>query len=117
MALLLITHDLGVVAETCDNVAVMYAGSIIERGTVREVFNQPLHPYTRGLFLSSPKIKDESTRLTPIIGTPPNLNQKIIGCAFEPRCPERMEICKNVRPGQFGSHPVWCHLYNDKRKE
>ena len=93
MSLLLITHDLGVVAETCDNVAVMYAGSIIESGTVREVFRNPLHPYTQGLFASTPNIEDESVRLTPIIGTPPNPTQKIVGCAFEPRCQKRLKIC------------------------
>jgi peptide/nickel transport system ATP-binding protein len=115
MSLLLITHDLGVVAETCDNVAVMYAGSIIESGTVREVFRNPLHPYTQGLFASTPNIEDESVRLTPIIGTPPNPTQKIVGCAFEPRCPKRLKICKSVRPSKLGPHSVWCHLYSEQR--
>lgn len=111
MAMLLITHDLGVVAETCDRVAVMYAGSLVEAGTVHEVFENPLHPYTVGLFQSTPKIDDESTVLIPITGEPPNPSQLPSGCPFHPRCPKRMDICKRETPAQGGEHPVWCHLY------
>jgi peptide/nickel transport system ATP-binding protein len=111
MSMLLITHDLGVVAETCDRIAVMYAGSLVEAGTVREVFNNPLHPYTVGLFRSIPKLDDESTVLIPITGVPPNPARLPSGCPFHPRCPKRLDICDKEKPTQQGSHPVWCHLY------
>jgi oligopeptide transport system ATP-binding protein len=87
MGLILITHDLGVVNEVADRVAVMYAGSIVENGTVDEVLSAPLHPYTRGLMSSMPSLESQGERLLPIAGTPPDLSAVPAGCAFHPRCP------------------------------
>ena len=86
-ALLMITHDLGVVAEVCDEVAVMYAGRIVEKGSLEDVFNRTKHPYTEGLFNSLPNIKDRKAKLKPIPGLMPDPTNLPIGCAFSPRCP------------------------------
>ncbi|MDF2721665.1 MAG: oligopeptide/dipeptide transporter, ATPase subunit [Paenibacillus sp.] len=93
-SIVLITHDLGVVADMCDKVIVMYAGKVVETGTKREIFKYPQHPYTRGLLRSLPRLdqrKDEP--LIPIYGTPPDLIKPPAGCAFCARCPEAMRIC------------------------
>ena len=87
MGLVLITHDLGVVNEVADKVVVMYAGKIVEQGSIDEVFTAPAHPYTSGLMASIPQMAGENTRLNPIKGTPPNLANIPAGCAFHPRCP------------------------------
>jgi len=111
MSLLLITHDLGVVAETCDNVAIMYAGEIVEKGTVKEVFTNPKHPYTKGLFDSIPKLDEDSMRLTPIEGQMPNPAELPGGCFFHPRCRFVKPQCSTVAPGFKGSgHIFKCHL-------
>ena len=111
MAMILITHDLGVVAETCDNVAIMYAGQIVESGTVREVYLHPKHPYTRGLFDSIPKLDDDSTELIPIEGANSNAADLPTGCYFHPRCRYCKEICKQVKPPQQGDeHKFMCHF-------
>jgi oligopeptide transport system ATP-binding protein len=89
MGLILITHDLGVVNEVADNVAVMYAGRIVERGTVTDVFSDPAHPYTEGLMSSVPQVESAGGRLRPITGQPPNLAAIPSGCPFHPRCPRR----------------------------
>jgi oligopeptide transport system ATP-binding protein len=89
MGLILITHDLGVVNEVADNVAVMYAGRIVERGTVDDVFSNPGHPYTEGLMNSIPQVEAKGGRLQPITGQPPNLASIPSGCPFHPRCPRR----------------------------
>ncbi|SNR63089.1 ABC transporter ATP-binding protein [Blastococcus mobilis] len=89
MGLVLITHDLGVVNEVADNVAVMYAGRIVERGTVTDVFSNPGHPYTEGLMSSVPQVESDGGRLVPITGQPPNLSAIPSGCPFHPRCPRR----------------------------
>jgi len=89
MGLILITHDLGVVNEVADNVAVMYAGRIVERGTVDDVFSHPAHPYTDGLMRSIPQVEAKGGRLLPITGQPPNLAAIPAGCPFHPRCPRR----------------------------
>jgi oligopeptide transport system ATP-binding protein len=89
MGLVLITHDLGVVNEVADNVAVMYAGRIVERGTVADVFTNPAHPYTEGLMNSVPQVESAGGRLRPITGQPPNLAAIPSGCPFHPRCPRR----------------------------
>jgi len=86
-AMVLITHDLGVVAQTCDRVAVIYAGQIVEYGTKFDIFDHPSHPYTNGLFGSLPKLDDDSDRLSPIKGLPPDPRQLPRGCSFCPRCP------------------------------
>lgn len=111
MALLLITHDLGVVAETCTRVAVMYAGQIVESGTVLEVYKEPRHPYTIGLFGSIPRLDDECDMLTPIEGQTANPAALPPGCPFHPRCPWVTEKCSREAPGYTGvGHRVKCHL-------
>ncbi len=111
LSLLLITHDLGVIAETADRVAVMYAGRIVEQGPVRDIFRRPLHPYTKGLLASIPG-GAPGERLRAIEGTVPLLGQLPAGCAFHPRCPDRLEICVEQRPPSYdaGGHDVRCHL-------
>lgn len=98
MTTLLITHDLGVVAEMCDRVAVMYAGKVVERGDVREIFHNPQHPYTVGLMNSIPKIVGPRERLNPIDGNVPSLRNMPNGCRFAPRCPHAMDICRQKDP-------------------
>lgn len=93
-SMILITHDLGVVAETCDTVAVIYAGQIVEYGTKRDVFKHTAHPYTHGLFGSLPDLHDDSTRLHPIPGLPPDPSNLPVGCAFNPRCPHATDACR-----------------------
>lgn len=94
MAIILITHDLGVVAGMCDKINVMYAGKIVESGTANDIFYSPKHEYTKGLLTSIPNIaSDEKTRLIPIAGTPVDLLSMPAGCAFAPRCPKCMKIC------------------------
>ena len=97
-AVMLITHDMGVIAETCDRVAVMYAGRIAEIGPVHEVINQPAHPYTVGLMASIPDIAQEVERLNQIDGAMPRLNAIPTGCAFNPRCPKTAGRCTTERP-------------------
>ena len=97
-SMILITHDLGVVAETCDRVAVIYAGRIVEYGTRDDLFRRPMHPYTLGLFDSLPKLDDESRRLRPIHGLPPDPTALPSGCAFHPRCPRTCTRCETESP-------------------
>jgi peptide/nickel transport system ATP-binding protein len=115
-AMLLITHDLGVVAEICDKVAIMYAGQIVESGSLEEIYENTRHPYTKGLFGSLPSLSSKVHRLSPIQGLMPDPSNLPTGCPFHPRCPCCMEACvskvpKNteVAPG----HLVKCHLYED----
>lgn len=111
MSMLLITHDLGVVAETCDRVSIMYAGEIVESGTVREVYKNAKHPYTRGLFDSIPKLDETVEKLTPIDGQPPNAAALPKGCKFHPRCKYCQEICKTEHPPMRGDeHTYMCHF-------
>ncbi|MCD7765011.1 MAG: ABC transporter ATP-binding protein [Lachnospiraceae bacterium] len=106
-SMILITHDLGVVAETCDDVAVIYAGEIVEYGTREHIFRNPQHPYTLGLFGSLPKLDDDSKRLSPIHGLPPDPTNLPEGCKFGPRCPECKGECRKapamieIEPGHF----------------
>ena len=99
MAVLLITHDLGIIAENCDRVAVMYAGRIVEQGPNTEVFANPHHPYTRGLLHSLPRVDRHYQRLLPIEGTVPSLHEQPTGCAFAPRCAHADDQCRRARPG------------------
>ena len=113
LSLLLITHDLGVVAETADRVAVMYAGRIVESGPVRAIFRAPAHPYTRGLLASIPG-GAPGQRLRAIDGTVPLLGKLPPGCAFNPRCPDRFEPCTGDRPPDFVVGPeqaAKCYLH------
>ena len=115
-SILLITHNLGVVAETCHRVGVMYAGTMAEIGPVNEIFNQPFHPYTQGLMASIPKVTEELSRLDIISGNVPNLVRPPPGCRFNPRCPYAMEVCKKEKPPliEVGEdHYVACHLYSE----
>ena len=95
-SMILITHDLGVVARTCDDVAVVYAGNIIESGTLVDIFDHPTHPYTVGLFGALPKLDGDETRLSPVDGLPPDPTNLPTGCAFWPRCPHATEKCKCI---------------------
>ena len=98
-SIILITHDLGVVADSCDKIIVMYGGLVMERGTAREIFYKPKHPYTMGLMKSIPKMdKEDSGRLIPIPGTPPDLIKPPTGCPFSARCPYAMKICTQEMP-------------------
>jgi peptide/nickel transport system ATP-binding protein len=112
-AVMLITHDMGVIAETADRVAVMYAGRIVEIGAVRDVVKAPLHPYTIGLMGSIPKPDVDTPRLTQIPGTMPRLTAMPAGCAFHPRCPHAFAPCPTRRPDlkRHGSADVACWLF------
>ena len=98
MGLIFVTHDLGIVAETCDYVAIMYAGRIVEYGSVHRIFESPAHPYTRALLHALPKIGTRKQRLNQIKGEPPNLTSLPTGCSFHPRCPSVMDICLRQYP-------------------
>ncbi len=118
-SVLFITHSLGLVAENCDEVATMYAGEIVEYGTVDQVFGRPLHPYTRGLFGSLPRLRDSQRRLTPIPGLMPDPTALPRGCYFAPRCPDKMPVCGEIHPRDhlFEGHRVKCHLYGGNGRE
>jgi peptide/nickel transport system ATP-binding protein len=112
-AVLLITHNLGIVAEACDRIAVMYAGRIVEQGPVSEVFAHPEHPYTRDLLAST--ISLTTTGLHYIDGAPPDLSDPPRGCRFHPRCPQVMDVCREQFPVPVtlsGGRPVECWLHN-----
>jgi oligopeptide/dipeptide ABC transporter ATP-binding protein len=115
-AVLLITHNLAVVAETCDRVAVMYGGKIQEVAPAEELFHQPLHPYTRGLLASLPRVDGEkAARLTTIPGAVPDIHHLPAGCRFTARCPERFEPCPDLEPPLVEAAPghwVRCHLHD-----
>ena len=114
-AMILITHDLGVVAETCDRVAIMYAGEIIEIGTMKDIFtNENHHPYTVGLFGSIPNLTKSTMRLNPIEGLMSDPTKLPKGCTFSPRCPKCMEICSTQKPNNYinDTHSIKCHLFN-----
>lgn len=111
MSMILITHDLGVVAETCDYVAIMYAGEVVEYGTVWDVYTNPKHPYTRGLFDSIPKMDGEEERLSPIPGLAPNSTALPGGCYFHPRCKFCQDRCREQSPEMKGTeHQYKCWL-------
>ena len=118
-ALIMITHDLGIVAQTCDQVAVMYAGEIIEYGTVEQVFTgERHHPYTAGLFRSIPSLELDERRLHPIDGMMPDPTNLPEGCSFSPRCPHATERCRRERPGsrEVDGLRLKCFLYNEKEE-
>jgi len=116
-SMLMITHDLGIVAEICDEVSIMYAGHIVEHGNLVDVFENTRHPYTEGLFNSLPNIEDRQARLKPIKGLMPDPTNLPAGCAFSDRCDYAMEICKTQKPKRVWrneTHYVECHLYNEQ---
>jgi oligopeptide/dipeptide ABC transporter ATP-binding protein len=101
LALIFITHNLGIVAKMCDQVAVMYAGRLVELGPVKQIYNTPAHPYTRALLESIPRVGDSRKRLTAIDGQPPDPSAPPPGCAFHPRCPNVMDRCRTEAPPEF----------------
>ena len=113
MAVILVTHDLGVIADMCDNIVVMYGGRICERGTAREIFYNPRHEYTRGLLRSIPNVNNMKTKLVPISGTPINMLNLPKGCAFCARCDSAMKICLTEPPEELwinDEHKAACWL-------
>ena len=116
MSMIFITHDLGIIAEICDEVAVMYAGKIIEQGTLEEVFNHTKHPYTEGLFNSLPDIENREHKLKPIPGMMPDPTRLPKGCAFAPRCPYAKPECIDMEQKEIffsDTHKVLCCAYQD----
>ena len=116
-SMLMITHDLGIVAEICDTVSIIYAGRIVEHGNLEDVFDYTRHPYTEGLFNSLPDLDHREQRLKPIKGLMPDPSNLPAGCAFCPRCDYAMEICKTQKPKRVyrnEEHYVECHLYNEE---
>jgi oligopeptide/dipeptide ABC transporter ATP-binding protein len=114
LAMLFVTHDLGIVARVCDRVAVMYGGRIVEIGPVRQLFTAPAHPYTRALLAAIPRLGAGRARLTTIEGQPPDLATLPAGCAFAPRCPQAMERCRQEAPGETElapDHATRCWLH------
>ena len=116
-AMIMITHDLGIIAEICDEVAIMYAGSIVEYGTLEDIFNRTKHPYTEGLFNSLPNINVRGTRLIPIPGLMPDPTNLPVGCAFAPRCKYATDKCRQAPPTPHqisDTHKVVCTAYDDE---
>ena len=119
-SVLMITHDLGIIADVCDRVAVMYSGNIVEYATAEHLFKNPRHPYTQGLIAAIPSIEKRDSKLRVIRGMVPNLIYPPSGCRFHPRCDERMEICDKVKPSltEIGDkYFVACHLFDPKYKD
>lgn len=119
VSIILITHDLGVVAKIADRIAVMYAGKIIEVGDKREIFYTPQHPYTKGLLNSVPRLDLQDEELQPIEGTPPDLFSPPVGCPFAPRCAFAMDVCERVYPEttvKSEQHKVNCWLQDERAK-
>jgi oligopeptide/dipeptide ABC transporter ATP-binding protein len=110
MAIMFITHDLGVVRQIADKISVLYAGEVIESGTAENIFGSPKHPYTIGLLNAIPKIGKTNAKLQPIEGNLPDAAKEIIGCAFESRCPKRTDICKTQKPQitENATHKFYC---------
>jgi len=120
MTIIFITHDLGVIAEICDKVAVMYGGTIVEQGTIEDIFYRPHHPYTMGLLKSIPRLNSTNTRLIPIEGAPIDLINPPAGCPFAPRCEQCMKVCMNNRPSTSvlsQTHSTACWLEYKKMLE
>ncbi|WP_027963072.1 ABC transporter ATP-binding protein [Halalkalibacillus halophilus] len=118
-AILLITHDLGVVAEMCDRVVVMYSGQVVEEGTVREILKDPKHPYTKGLIRSLPKLYEKEQKLYSIPGTVPKPSMDHVGCRFAPRCEFAWDRCVEENPDLYelgAERKARCFLYDEKEK-
>ena len=116
-AVVLITHDLGVVSEFCDKIAVVYGGRVVESGTVEDIFEgEKNHPYTKCLINCSPDLTSKSPRLHPIPGHIGDPRIKVTGCAFDPRCPYAVEKCRTVPPDMMfeGGHGILCHMYSQE---
>ncbi len=115
LSMIMISHDLSIVAEVCEKIAIMYAGHVVEYGNIEAIFKEPLHPYTQGLLGAFPGLKGERKKLVSIPGQPPDLLAPPPACRFNPRCPYVMDICKQVKPvlkrAGSGDHYVACYLY------
>ena len=115
LSMLMISHDLSIVAEVCEKIAIMYAGKVVEYGDIDAVFKEPLHPYTQGLLGAFPGITEHRKKLTSIPGQPPDLLNPPKGCRFNPRCPYAMDVCREKDPqlqrAGSGDHYVSCFLY------
>jgi len=119
-SILMITHDLGIIAEICDRVMVMYSGSIVELADAEGLFKKPLHPYTKGLIGAIPSIEKRNQKLKTIRGSVPNLIYPPSGCRFHPRCPNRLEICEKIKPSlneDHENHYIACHLFDAEYKD
>ncbi len=119
-SILLITHDLGIIADTCNRVAVMYSGNIVEYATAEDLFKNPRHPYTKGLIAAIPSIETKDKKLKTIRGMVPNLIYPPSGCRFHPRCDKRLEICDKIKPTWLeisDKYFIACHLYDPKYKD
>ena len=117
LAMIFITHNIGIVAKMCDNVGVMYAGKLVERAPVRTIFNQPAHPYTEALLQAVPKLTDRTKRLWSIEGQPPDLANPPTGCPFNPRCPHAEDRCRREVPPEFQvgeNHYTRCWLWEGR---
>jgi len=113
LTMMLITHDLSVVAQTCTTCAIMYAGNIVEYSDIETIFKDPVHPYTRALISAFPSIKEDRREMKSIAGVPPNLLNPPTGCRFNPRCPNRMDVCTKEKPEYTElseNHLTACHL-------
>ena len=118
-SVIFITHNLGVVAEICDSVSVMYAGRVVESGSVLDIFDRPAHPYTQALLASNPKSSDKGKRMKTIEGAPPQLYAKFTGCPYAPRCSQATDKCFNSLPPVSKlaeGHTAACHLLHDNIK-
>ena len=116
LSFILISHDLSVMAETCDKGVIMYAGKLVESGTTAQLFRNPLHPYTRRLIKAFPNIHEQREMVTSIAGDPPNLLEPPPGCRFAPRCDEKMGVCETEDPARVEVEPdhfVSCHLFKE----
>jgi oligopeptide/dipeptide ABC transporter ATP-binding protein len=117
LAMIFITHNIGIVAKMCDDVGVMYAGKLVERAPVRTIFNQPAHPYTEALLHAVPSLTDRSDRLWSIEGQPPDLTNPPAGCPFNPRCPKAEDRCRREVPPEFQvgeNHYTRCWLWEGR---
>jgi peptide/nickel transport system ATP-binding protein len=115
LSMILVSHDLSIIADTCDSVAIMYGGKIVESGDIVAIFKRPMHPYTQGLLGAFPSITAEKTRMISIPGSPPDLLSPPLGCRFHPRCTYALEICRKVDPAFIAvekDHYTACHLVN-----
>jgi peptide/nickel transport system ATP-binding protein len=118
LAMIVISHDLSIVTETCDDAAIVYAGSVVECGDINAIFKEPFHPYTQGLLSAFPSIRAQKTRLISIPGSPPDLTDPPRGCRFNPRCKYAMEICTRTRPALTEAskgHFAACYLYPNRK--
>jgi len=120
MAIVLVTHDLGIVADMADDVIVMYGGKIVEQGSVYSIFKNPRHPYTKGLLRSLPDLNTAGSKLIPILGNTVDLLNLPLGCSFSPRCEQCLKVCVNHIPAEYSEadgHITSCWLLDERAKD